>query len=273
MLLYFYMIVSLAVDLLLSFGLRLVTDIWDIWIVIVLFVGVLMGIFILHLLGICIISLFIDKKKQPEKLDTIYRKAAVSTLDIVIRVLGIRLHINGMDKMPKEPYLLISNHRSLIDSVINVVVFNKDRLAFISKKENIKLPLIGRYLIAVGCLSLDREDARAAVKTINTAAEVIKSGKGSIAICPEGTRNRTEDLLLPFHAGSFKIAQKAKSPIVVTTIYGTHKVGIKSFFCRADIYLDIIGVIPVERVMALKSSELCDEAYGMMLENLGGYVK
>ena len=44
--------------------------------------------------------------------------------------------------------------------------------------------------------------------------------KNGISICifPEGTRNKVADTFLPFHEGSFKIAQKAGCPIVPITI-------------------------------------------------------
>ena len=54
---------------------------------------------------------------------------------------------------------------------------------------------------------------------ILSGCEEIKSGT-SICIFPEGTRNRNEDELdlLPFHEGSFKIATKAKCPIIPIAI-------------------------------------------------------
>ena len=40
-------------------------------------------------------------------------------------------------------------------------------------------------------------------------------------IFPEGTRCKVEGTFLPFHAGSFKIATKAKVPVVPVTIVNT----------------------------------------------------
>ena len=57
------------------------------------------------------------------------------------------------------------------------------------------------------------------LKTILKAIEHIKNGI-SICVFPEGTRNKGDsDLeLLPFHEGSFKIAQKTGCPIVPIAI-------------------------------------------------------
>ena len=57
------------------------------------------------------------------------------------------------------------------------------------------------------------------MKTILQAADYVKSGI-SVCIFPEGTRNQNADEteMLPFHDGSFKIATKAKSPIIPIAI-------------------------------------------------------
>ena len=69
------------------------------------------------------------------------------------------------------------------------------------------------------CLFLDREDIKQGLKTILQAADYVKSGI-SVCIFPEGTRNKNADEteMLPFHDGSFKIAARAKSPIIPIAI-------------------------------------------------------
>ena len=71
-----------------------------------------------------------------------------------------------------------------------------------------------RYL---HCLFLDRDNIKEGMKTILVAIEKVKSGI-SMCIFPEGTRNKTADTFLPFHEGSFKIAEKAGAPIIPMTI-------------------------------------------------------
>ena len=68
------------------------------------------------------------------------------------------------------------------------------------------------------CLFLDRDNMKEGLKTILQAIEYVKSGV-SICIFPEGTRNTGEEnSLLPFHAGSFKIAEKSGCAIVPMSI-------------------------------------------------------
>ena len=71
------------------------------------------------------------------------------------------------------------------------------------------------------CLFLDREKPKEGLKTILQAIDYIKQGI-SICIFPEGTRNTGEELsLLPFHSGSFKIAEKTGCAIIPISMNNT----------------------------------------------------
>ena len=85
-------------------------------------------------------------------------------------------------------------------------------MAFISKNDLAHIPLISRWMKAMRCLFLDRDDIKQGLKTILEGVELLKSGH-SIFIAPEGTRNHGEELL-EFHQASFKLAEKSKCPIV-----------------------------------------------------------
>ena len=73
-------------------------------------------------------------------------------------------------------------------------------------------------------LFLDRSTPKEGLKTILTAIDYIKRGI-SICIFPEGTRNSGEELsLLPFHNGSFKIAEKTGCPIIPISMNNTAEI-------------------------------------------------
>lgn len=125
----------------------------------------------------------------------------------------------GLEKLPTDrPFLIVANHRSIFD-IILIGSQVSYPIGFVAKKELQKTP-IGLIMTEIHCLFLDREDPRQGLKTILTAIDYVKGG---IAMCifPEGTRSKVEGELLPFHAGSFKIATKAKCPVVPVTITGT----------------------------------------------------
>ena len=152
--------------------------------------------------------------------------------------------------------------------MIGLVVFEKYRVAYISKKENMSMPIGNKVIIGVGSLPLDRDNDRAALKTILQAIKLVKSGEESIGVYPEGGTNKSDDLLLPFRNGAFKIAQKADAPIVVTTITGTEKITKQMFRKRTHVYLDVLRVIPHADIEGLHTNEVGDLVRDIMLKNL-----
>ena len=273
MILYIYIAISLALDGVLSGVCGLVESWADIWIVLVLFIGLLLGILILHVIFAVVFSLFIDINRIPQSLDTFVRHFALCTLDLYLHLIRVKVHVSGMEKLPEGRFLLVSNHRTQIDPIVGLVLFRKQKVAFISKKENFKIPFGGRYIAALGCLSLDREDPRAAIKTIGDAANMIKNDIASIGIYPEGGTNRTEQTVLPLHSGSFKIAQKAGVPVVVSTIAGTRAVKKNMVIRRSHVYVDIVDIISREDTMRLRTAELADMSRELMTKNLEKYEK
>ena len=130
---------------------------------------------------------------------------------------GTKVTIIGEENVPKDtPVLYIGNHRSYFDIVLT---YSRCpiRTGYIAKKEMERYPLLSNWMKYLHCLFLDRKDIKQGLKTILAAIDKIKSGI-SICIFPEGTRNKVADTFLPFHEGSFKIAQKANCPIVPITI-------------------------------------------------------
>lgn len=272
MIIYIYLLLGIAAGIAVPLCTGMADNVGDIWIMILAAIAFAVGLILLHILVVASGCLFIKMDKEPKSLKNCFRIAALSALDIFLPLIGANVKVGGAEKLPKEPFMLVCNHRSLIDAVAVVSVFRKYNVAFITKKENSKLPIVGKYMVKLGCLFLDREDTRAAVKTINKAADMIKSGMASVAICPEGTRNRTDELLLPFHAGSFKIAQKAKCPIVVVSVWGTDELKKHPVFKRTKIYVDVIDVIPTERVIDLRSGQLADMTKELIGKNLERYI-
>ncbi len=136
----------------------------------------------------------------------------------VVRVLsGTKVIIKGLENVPNDTAVLyVGNHRSFYDIILTYPKVPRPT-GYIAKREMLKVPLLSVWMKYLHCLFLDRENVKEGLKTILEAVEKAKSGI-SICIFPEGTRNKTADTFLPFHEGSFKIAEKAGVPIVPMTI-------------------------------------------------------
>ena len=97
-------------------------------------------------------------------------------------------------------------------------------------------------------LFLDRDDIKQGLKTILKAIDYVKGGM-SVCIFPEGTRNKTDADMLPFHEGSFKIADKTGCPIVPMTMYNMSAIFEDHFpkIYSQDVYIDFgTPIIPDE---------------------------
>lgn len=134
----------------------------------------------------------------------------------------INIKVEGRKNLSrKENYIIISNHRSSIDFMINAFAF-PGVYKFLAKKELTKVPLFG-LIVRKLCVLVDRTDPSSRMKSIEYLKKTIKEGF-SIFIYPEGTRNTSGKPLGIFHKGAFRIAIETQTPIAVETIVGIDKV-------------------------------------------------
>ncbi len=198
---------------------------------------------------------------------TAYRGTRV-VADILCFYGGVRAKLIGAEKLPKSPFLLVGNHRSLFDPLLGMSLLRDYNLSYVSKPSNLKIPLVGDVAYAAGFLPIDRENDRKALKTILQAADYLKRGLCSMGIYPEGTRSRTGELL-PFHAGSFKIAQRAGVPLAITVTRGTEKLGKRLLLRPTRVELEVLELLPAERVKAMSTQELAAYSRARIAAALG----
>lgn len=213
-------------------------------------------------------SLFVDIKKPNDKFSDFYNKVIILTLKIALSACNVKVTVEGEEKIPKGRFVLIQNHKAMFDPITTVAYLGKYQLGFITKPENLHLPIINKFMHRMCCIPIDRENPRNAVKSINAAVENVKNDVCSMAIYPEGTRARDKEML-PFHAGSFKIATKSGAPLVITTVSNTNDVHKNAPFKRTHVTLHVCEVIPAEEVSASSTAELCERARKVMCESLG----
>ena len=156
---------------------------------------------------------------SPEKKDISSLRIIQAVFRFILTITGAKITVIGEENVPKDtPVLYIGNHRSYFDILLT---YSRCpiRTGYIAKKEMEKIPLLSTWMRYLHCLFLDRKDIKQGLKTILTAVDKVKSGI-SICIFPEGTRNKNADEtdMLSFHDGSFKIATRAKSPIIPIAI-------------------------------------------------------
>ncbi len=179
----------------------------------------------------------------------------------IMRLAGTRIIILGEENIPKDtPVLYVGNHRSYFDVVMTYM--RVPRLTgYIAKKEMLRWPLLRTWMRYLHCLFLDRKNVKEGLKTILAAIDQVKHGI-SICIFPEGTRNRVNDTFLPFHEGSFKIAEKGNVPIVPMSIINS-----------AAIFEDHLPWIKKATVLIQYCPPVCVKDLDKETrKNIGGYV-
>lgn len=130
---------------------------------------------------------------------------------------GVKVTVLGEENVPEDQAVLfVANHRSYFDILLTYVRMKRP-CGFVAKKEMGRFPLLSNWMVNIHCLFLDRKDIRQGLQTILAGIEKLKSGI-SLFIFPEGTRNPSADTFLPFHQGSFKLAEKSGCPIVPIAI-------------------------------------------------------
>ncbi len=131
----------------------------------------------------------------------------------ILFIAGTKVTVIGEENVPKDTAVLyVGNHRSFFDILVTYVRVPRPT-GYVSKVEIEKIPLLNQWMRNLHCLFLDRNDIKKGMQTILAGIEKMKSGI-SICIFPEGSRSKEPDAFLPFHEGSFKLAQKSGCPVV-----------------------------------------------------------
>lgn len=174
----------------------------------------------------------------------------------------------NLDKIPNEPFLLVSNHKSNFDPMITSSVLAKKHLAFITKRDNMKIPLAGHLMWRNCYMPVDREDKLQSLEQFKRATELISSGVTSVGIYPEGTRQKPDVILGEFHNGAFNIPIRTGCPIVVMTLTGTYGIHKNFPFKSTKIKMKCIQVLYKEDYQHMNATQLSDYVHDIMLESL-----
>ena len=145
----------------------------------------------------------------------------------VKKVVGVPLklffdvRVNGLENIPEENYILAGNHKSMWD-IILLATSIPTNIRFMAKKELFNNWVTESFFSKAGAFPVDRDNID--IIAIKTALRLLKEGY-TIGVFPEGTRNKTKALTLPFKEGVTRIATKTKKVIVPFGIDGDYKLG------------------------------------------------
>jgi 1-acyl-sn-glycerol-3-phosphate acyltransferase len=159
----------------------------------------------------------------------------------------------------------VVNHLSALD-IPTLYAALPFQFRIMAKKELFRYPVLGWHLKRSGQIPIERENARASLKSLMRASEALKSGM-SLVVFPEGGRS-PDGRLQPFLGGSFYVAIKAQVPVIPMALVGTYEaLPMNSFHVRPRPFQLIVGdAIPSEGHTPRQMDKLAEVAEDAVAE-------
>lgn len=115
----------------------------------------------------------------------------------------------------KKAYIYASNHTSFLD-IPGIVRSVPGQFRPLAKKELLKVPVFG-LIVKVATIAVDRKSPESRRASLELLTKRIRSGI-SLLIFVEGTQNRSDDPMLPFYDGAFRISRETQTDILPMVI-------------------------------------------------------
>jgi 1-acyl-sn-glycerol-3-phosphate acyltransferase len=220
---------------------------WAVWGVL-LFVSTMLIFFIPFLL-------FSYFRADPQKTNNFTRFSRV-WMAVFLTGVGCPLRVKGKEKFKKgATYIVVCNHNSLIDVPVTSPYIPGGNKT-IAKSSFAKTPLFG-MMYRTGSVLVDRKSEASRRESFTKMKDVLDMGL-HMCIYPEGTRNKTNEPLKPFHDGAFRLALVTGKAIVPAIIFNSRKImpANKTFFLwphpLSMHFLDPVAVQPGDTQESLK---------------------
>ncbi|MCG6202181.1 lysophospholipid acyltransferase family protein [Psychromonas antarctica] len=201
----------------------------------------------LHRIKIALYALYLTNKfgfklRGKHSADDV-KKIRLQYAETLLSYLKISINVEDIDKINNAgPYLIVSNHRSIIDPLIIEIALKNSGIngLWIAKKELYNSFFFGMFTRNAGTVLLDRE-AKTMCPFFTEVKQKVKSGF-SICVFAEGTRNKTEQTLAEFKEGAQIIAVKNRLPILPIFIETNANIALESSLKNtpADLTANII---------------------------------
>jgi 1-acyl-sn-glycerol-3-phosphate acyltransferase len=143
----------------------------------------------------------------------------IAVIRLGVHAAGIRVRVEGLENIPREPCIFLSNHVSNMDPPVLLPAIPGMTSVFL-KRSLMKIPLLGTAMRMGKFVPVARGGSREeAERSVVAATEALRSGL-HVTIFPEGTRS-PDGNLLPFKMGAFFLAEQSLAPMVPIVIRGT----------------------------------------------------
>lgn len=135
----------------------------------------------------------------------------------------------GNRKVKDGAYVYVSNHRVMFDLVYPAVT-TWEGVHYVCKKSLAETPFVRGLVRLVKAIPVNRDGND--VRALLDCFKCLKNGE-KVVIFPEGTRNKSDEVMLPFKSGAAVMAIRTKTPIVPIVVYSKPR-----FFRYTHILID-----------------------------------
>ena len=187
--------------------------------------------------------------------NTFLYKLLKPLLWILVKVL-YNPKIIGKENISDDGCIIASNHIHAFDPVI--IMYSTKRVVHYLAKIELYKGILKYFFLSYGTIPVDRSKHNP--KALELAISYVKNGE-VIGIFPEGTRNKTEEILLPFKFGTVKMASQSNKKIIPCAISGKYKLFRRGIVVKYGEALDIGGMELEEANLLLRNKiiELLEE--------------
>ena len=183
----------------------------------------------------------------------------------------IILEAHGQEKLPEEPFILYPNHQGMFD-VLAFLETMKRPFSLVFKQEVKDIILLKQIREALHYIPMDRSDMKQSMKVILEASNRVKAGENFL-IFAEGTRSRNGNETLPFKAGAFKAATRAKAPIVPVALLDSYAPFDRSTTEPVTVQIHYMKPMYYEEYAGMKTTEIALEVEKRIREEIHKRMK
>jgi 1-acyl-sn-glycerol-3-phosphate acyltransferase len=176
-----------------------------------------------------------------------------------------RIRFEGKENLDKKKvYIIVSNHQSAFD--IALLYRINTHFKWVSKRELVKVPVIGWNLLLNKYILIDRKNAFSSKKLLQEGCKNLKMGS-SVLIFPEGTRT-PDGKVRRFKEGAFLLAQQAKVSILPLVIEGSKDVLPKPGIINVvqKFTIRVLPEIPYDSFKDMDAAELTKDVNKLILD-------
>jgi len=139
---------------------------------------------------------------------------------LALPVLGIRLVVDGLERLPQGSCIVVANHASYLDGIVMKAAL-PPRFSFVIKREAASMPLAGFLLKRIGSEFVDRHNEGGRRRDAMRVLRKAELGQ-ALVFFPEGTFDEVPGLKR-FHIGAFAAAVRGAMPVVPVVINGARR--------------------------------------------------